>query len=371
MLRLAATTLAPVLLIASAASQNVHIDIGDQAGTPSTVYRGADPAAPGSLYPTIWNTVPADATGVPLVAADGTPTGITITIVGGTAYSFDHPGTNGDDAALLDDGSQSAGTQTITLAGLPSTPCGFDLAYTLGSDPAQTTRVRYLRSLFVGPPVLIHELDATGAWPGKHEDGTSYVVHVGETNCDAVYDGDLVIEVEPAPGSTQATITGLQFTYSAGFPFCDDMDNSLASCPCAPGSPLTGCDSPIPAMQGGGTTGGIRLSVVRQETFPQNRVTMTSFGFPAASSPGVVIFRGSSFSPGPSAFGDGVLCTAGTIVRVSGAIATNGASLHTFGHGSMWGTGFFPYQAWFRSTPASYCDAGAAFNLSNGQALGW
>ena len=366
---LLAITLVP---LSPVRGQNVHVDIGAQAGTPSTAYRAADPTSPGGLFSTVWNTVAADASAVPLVNAFGTPTGITITIAGGTPYSFDHPGTSGDDAALLDDGSQSAGTQTITLSGFDSAPCGFDLVYTLGQDPAQTTRVRYVRNL-LGPPPIITEFDSGGAWSGSHEQGTSYVIEVGDTYCDVIYGGDLVIEIEPAPGSAQATVTGLQFTFSPGFPFCDGMDGSLAACPCGAGQPTTGCDSPIPAMQGGGTTGGVRLSTLRQEIFPQNRATMTAFGLPQASSPGVVIFRSASVEPSPVVFGDGVRCvgSAGGIFRISGTVAVGGSSLHTFAHGSMQGSGVFAYQAWFRSFPASYCDASAAFNLSNGQALGW
>jgi hypothetical protein len=44
---------------------------------------------------------------------------------------------------------------------------------------------------------------------------------------------------------------------------------------------------------------------------------------------------------------------------------------NTFGHGAMAGTGTFFYQLWFRSTPTSYCDPTAAFNLSNGTFLDW
>ena len=32
--------------------------------------------------------------------------------------------------------------------------------------------------------------------------------------------------------------------------------SDLAGCPCGPGEPTRGCDTPIPGMQGGGLTGG-------------------------------------------------------------------------------------------------------------------
>jgi hypothetical protein len=45
--------------------------------------------------------------------------------------------------------------------------------------------------------------------------------------------------------------------------------------------------------------------------------------------------------------------------------------INTFGHGAMAGTGSFFYQLWYRSTPTSFCDPAAGFNLSNGISLDW
>jgi len=160
--------------------------------------------------------------------------------------------------------------------------------------------------------------------------------------------------------------------------FCDGIDGSLASCPCSnPGDMLTGCDTPIPAMQGGGTTGGILLRATAQSTSPLNRVTMLATGFPAGSSPSGVLFRNNGIDPlSPIVFGDGLRCVDAssspvTLVRIGGAIAISGQSVHTFGHGSMAGAGSFFYQLWFRSAPTSYCNPTAAFSLSNGETLHW
>jgi len=159
--------------------------------------------------------------------------------------------------------------------------------------------------------------------------------------------------------------------------FCDDADGSLASCPCSPGNADSGCDSPIPPMQGGGLTGGIKLTVLVQQTSPNNRATLQSTGFPSGSTPGGVMFRNNGIDPSsPVVFGDGLRCvdaaaSPSTFVRIGGAVANGGTMFNTVGHGAMAGVGSFFYQLWYRSTPLSYCDPSAAFNLSNGQSLTW
>jgi hypothetical protein len=147
--------------------------------------------------------------------------------------------------------------------------------------------------------------------------------------------------------------------------FCDDSDGASASCPCAAGSPASGCELP----QG---TGGVALSLVSQQTSPLNRVTLAGSGFPTMGTPGAVVIRSTSLDTGsPIVFGDGLRCVGNPVVRLGATLASGGASTHTFGHGAMAGTGNFYYQVWFRSTPISFCDPIAAFNLSNGRVLAW
>jgi hypothetical protein len=155
--------------------------------------------------------------------------------------------------------------------------------------------------------------------------------------------------------------------------FCDDGDGSLASCPCAtPGASDTGCDSPIPPMQGGGLTGGIKLTMDTQMTSPLNRVTATGSGYPTGSTPTAIVIRDSSQEVAPVVFGDGIRCVGVvSLTRLAATVGGSGSSTHTFGHGAMAGVGTFYYQLWFRSTPISFCDPAAAFNLSNGATLDW
>jgi hypothetical protein len=151
---------------------------------------------------------------------------------------------------------------------------------------------------------------------------------------------------------------------SASSSFCDASDNALASCPCAnPGAPDSGCDT----AQG---TGGVHLDVVGQDTLaPQ--ATLSASGFPAASAATAIVIRSGSLDPSsPIAFGDGLRCVNGAgLVRLAATASAAGTSTHVFGHGA--GAGTYYYQVWFRNTPSTYCNASAAFNLSNGQALAW
>jgi hypothetical protein len=155
--------------------------------------------------------------------------------------------------------------------------------------------------------------------------------------------------------------------------FCDDTDGAHLSCPCAnPGNPGSGCDSPVPVMQGGGTTGGIRMDVIAQQTAPQNRATITGTGYPTGSTPGAVVIRAAALdSAAPVVFGDGLRCVGTPLVRLAGATAAGGFSFHLLGHSVMSGSGLFYYQLWYRSQPASYCDPLADYNLSNGRSLIW
>lgn len=146
--------------------------------------------------------------------------------------------------------------------------------------------------------------------------------------------------------------------------FCDAEDGALDACPCRnPGTPDTGCDNP-------GGTGGVRLGLLVQQTSPQNRTTAACTGFPGASSPGVIVIRASTLEAGPIPFGDGLRCIGVPVVQLGAALAVNGTSVHTFGHGAMIGSGTFYYQAWYRSQPAMYCTPDA-FNMSSGLSLVW
>jgi len=66
-----------------------------------------------------------------------------------------------------------------------------------------------------------------------------------------------------------------------------------------------------------------------------------------------------------------VACGGPGIGRTSGngSVASRGSSLSAVSHGA--GSGTFVYQLWSRSTPSTFCDAAAAFNLSNALEIVW
>jgi len=184
--------------------------------------------------------------------------------------------------------------------------------------------------------------------------------------CGAFLDFDDVTNaVEPrTPGTANApcpTATpACQCAVEYGVALCFGVSTN---CPCGNGGlGDRGCD----IQQG---TGGVKLSVVRRETTPANRLTLRGSGFPATATPTSIVIRGTS--AGEIVFGDGLLCTGGPVVRLAATFAGGGNAIHTFGHGAMAGAGGFFYQAWFRNTPIMFCDPTAAFNLSNGLLLSW
>jgi hypothetical protein len=141
---------------------------------------------------------------------------------------------------------------------------------------------------------------------------------------------------------------------------------NAAECPCGNGgSGDGGCDLPQ-------ATGGVVLSI---EHFAPNgagggTAAIVGSGYPPAASPAVTLLRGPNAQVPPVVFGDGLRCiAAGGLVRIGAVLGGGGSSLHTISHGA--GSGTFRYQLWTRSTPSTFCDANAAFNLSNGLEIAW
>jgi hypothetical protein len=146
--------------------------------------------------------------------------------------------------------------------------------------------------------------------------------------------------------------------------FCNDVDGANASCPCAnPGVPGAGCDN-------AGGTGGVTLGVgeFTPDGLGGGTAVLVGTGYPPAAFPTFVVMRSTS-QQAPAAFGDGLLCLQPPVVRVGSGTAVGGSGAVSLNHGA--GAGDFHYQAWYRSTPASYCDPLAAFNMSSGMTLPW
>ena len=110
---------------------------------------------------------------------------------------------------------------------------------------------------------------------------------------------------------------------------------------------------------------------VAADTFALN-----ASGLPANSS--VLFFQGTQSQNGGLgvAFGDGLRCASGTVVRLGTKTASAGASSYPQGgdqsvsvRGGIAGPGTRTYQAWYRNA-ASFCTSDT-FNLTNGVTVLW
>lgn len=153
--------------------------------------------------------------------------------------------------------------------------------------------------------------------------------------------------------------------------FCHSSTTSF-SCPdaagCGPGIPGRGCANSW-------SSGGAMLAAMGSANVLADSVRLLASGLPPSTS--VLFFQGTG--PAMAPFGDGVRCTAGTVVRLGTKVASlsgnaalgNGvagdAPVHQSG---LIGTPAWRYyQAWYRNS-ASFCTP-AAFNLTNGLGIEW
>lgn len=314
----------------------------------------------GTRPPSSTTVLSATITGLPRAATAGVVSCYTLTL------TLTTPGFNLAGGASLAPGSV-AGDKWAWAMGMPSTT-GADGPILAGNLSIATPCTPCEGTLWEAAG------QTTNAGTGAGQDNHVFFEEYGGTNPvsgDCYFfggAGSVIAGTHLELFADKPCITGVPTTS-----FCDLADGSSASCPCAnPGNPGNGCDSPIPIMQGGGTTGGIHLAVIAQESSPTNSATVTGTGYPPASTPGAVVIRAAALdSATPVVFGDGLRCIGTPLTRLAGAIATAGTSTHIVGHGAMAGTGTFFYQLWYRSQPASYCDPVADYNLSQGQTLTW
>lgn len=162
---------------------------------------------------------------------------------------------------------------------------------------------------------------------------------------------------------------------TAGTPFCPG-DGSGAACPCGNVDPsgVGGClHSASPALGPGAVLNSVGVEL--PNAF--DTVVLTAANLPLTTT--VLFVQGTATVAGGagSAFGDGLLCAGGTLIRLRAKFTTTGTvsfpapgepQLHLVGQ--VPGTGGTRYyQAWYRNPPV-FC-TGATFNLSNGWQINW
>jgi len=154
-----------------------------------------------------------------------------------------------------------------------------------------------------------------------------------------------------------------------GTPVCAG-DGTGTACPCGNNGALTnGCANSV-SLNGG------RLSSLGIPSLAADSFVLTVAHMPSA--PCLYLQGSAAQSAGLGfAFGDGILCVAGNIVRLGVSTnvlgfslfpATPGTPLSTVGQVATAGTTVV-YQAWYRDA-VSFCSS-ATFNLTNGNEVTW
>jgi YVTN family beta-propeller protein len=154
----------------------------------------------------------------------------------------------------------------------------------------------------------------------------------------------------------------------AGEAYCFG-DGTAAPCPCGNQSPegTGGCLNSL------GTAG--RIQATGTAHISADTLLLSVTGVPNSS---VLFFQGTALQSGGqgAAFGDGLRCAGGTIVRLKTRSASNGTAqypvsgdLRIAQQGQVTSAGVRTYQAWYRNA-ANFCSA-STFNLTNGWRTVW
>jgi hypothetical protein len=173
----------------------------------------------------------------------------------------------------------------------------------------------------------------------------------------------------PYSGGAADVKGGLFDTLAGGTktPFCFG-DGTQGACPCAnSGGTGRGCANSVNAS-------GALLTMTGQPSTVEDTLAMQVSGMPSTSV--CTFFQGSSYGAA-AAFGDGLRCAAGTLVRIGTATASGGnASYPNGGDPSISVKGMIPnggatvsYQVSYRNA-AVFCTA-ATFNITNGMIVQW
>jgi len=339
------------------AGQSFNIDAGS-GSVPSVAY-GAAAGRPGT-----WNRVD-KALGqpgiplTPLVDVEGNATGVSFALVPvgfASMYSFGHDSPiEGDAAALLEDwidihsGGPSVGA-SIVLTGLSA-----------GSYDVFT----YAAVLDLVTPSVVGGMVVTGNWNGDLGWGSTYALHRVEMT-----GGNLSLFVQASNTfSGVAALNGMQIVK------LDGGSRSLcagtnATCPCGNGgSGGAGCASSF-------NSNGALLVASGIGSVSTDSLVLDASGVSNAL---VVLVQGSQASQGGvgSAFGDGLLCAGGTLIRLASKIGSGNAVRYPEGPEvpiSIRGLltpagGTRVYQARYRNA-APFCTSGG-FNTTNGVAVSW
>jgi hypothetical protein len=167
-------------------------------------------------------------------------------------------------------------------------------------------------------------------------------------------------------------ISRVEFTYMptgpVGTPFCSG-DGTGTACPCGnSGIAGNGCASSV-------NVNGANLTTSGAASLANDTLVLNGSGMPDSSA---LYFQGTTQLNGGmgAAFGDGLRCAGGTVIRLKTTANVAGASHYPATgdpsisvKGAVTAPGTRTYQVWYRNA-AAFCTP-STFNLSNGVSVNW
>jgi hypothetical protein len=181
-----------------------------------------------------------------------------------------------------------------------------------------------------------------------------------------------------APIRGQFTIVEAGSSCNPGVGYCFGDETSGTLCPCSvngggsqpPGAPGNGCPNSV-------NPSGANLTASGVASLASDSVTLLGSGMPNSSA---LYFQGTlRFGAGGNgaAFGDGLRCAGGSVIRLKTVTNVAGASQYPQAgdpsisvKGLIGAPGTRTYQCWYRNA-ALFCIPTATFNLSNGFEIVW
>ncbi|MBL8862188.1 MAG: hypothetical protein JNK02_09260 [Planctomycetes bacterium] len=346
-----------LLLTIPAAAQSFNIDVGDNTilfPVPPDAYAAAAGQAgrwTASIFP--YSTA--------LTNLDGTPSGVTTSSTSSSSYNYFPSTLTGDDRAFMVDIQNLpalGGPWSWTFSGLSD---GRYVLYTYAWAPENSGALT--RVSVPGSPD--GSQDVGGLWSGgAFVLGTTHARHTLD-----VSGGVLFVQVEGVNGSA-GSVNGFQLVATTPGPtaFCFG-DGLGAPCPCGnSGAAGRGCANSV-------NPAGARLVASGTASVGADTLALLGVGMPNSSA---LFFQGTTQQSGGLgvAFGDGLRCAGGTIVRLATKSNAGGASTYpTAGDASVAVRGGVAagdvrtYQIWYRNA-ADFC-LPATFNLTNGVQVPW
>lgn len=351
----------PLLVLAAcvasfslASAQSLNIDVGVTFPVPSSTF-GAAAAQPG-----VWNSVDAGQAGATaLVDLAGVATGVTIQRSNGSGseMSWNNPGTNGDDAALMDDGDDPGLGSTWRISGLAAGDYEVTVYAWAPDDPGYQTVV-YING---GASTIVG-----GPWTGGYVVGITHAVRTVTLAPGANLD---LLLYPLSTFDDLATFNGAQVRqlvppYTVSCP----GDGTVVPCPCGnSGSVGHGCANSTFAA--GARLSGSGTFSVTADTAVLNAVNLTGTG--------AYFYQGDALTP-PFAIDDGLACVSGALIRIAGrGIVVNSGLYPWSGDPPLSVRGAIPpagatrhYQCFYRNAAPQFCPPGAS-NRTNGVSVTW